>query len=229
MWVVDADFAIAASDAQFIDPHTSIGQTVGRGTIGLTGPVPFGDAMRLALGGRHERMSAARALEVGLVTEGRGPTGAVARSGARDRGEDRSELTGCARILQACNVAVLANSASTMPAVPHQPTSSRCGPTLTKPRAPQPSPRNANPTGTHRSGAQRCSSTGANDEVGQPFSCLWPAQRWVRSATASPNRESGIAPVMVRRLAASPQFSAPVVKHVLTLRVVLSCAWSGGG
>jgi enoyl-CoA hydratase len=69
MWVVDADFAVAASDAQFIDPHTSIGQTVGRGTIGLTSSIPFGDAMRLALGGSHERMSAGRALEVGLVTE----------------------------------------------------------------------------------------------------------------------------------------------------------------
>src|ERR1700730_16748460 len=69
MWVVDADFAVAASDAQFIDPHTSIGQTVGRGTIGLTSNIPLGDAMRLALGGSHERMSAGRALEVGLVTE----------------------------------------------------------------------------------------------------------------------------------------------------------------
>ena len=69
MWVVDADFAVAASDAQFLDPHVTIGQTVGRGTIGLTRAIPFGDAMRLALVGRTERMSAARALEVGLVTE----------------------------------------------------------------------------------------------------------------------------------------------------------------
>jgi enoyl-CoA hydratase/carnithine racemase len=69
MWVVDADFAVAASDAEFIDPHTSIGQTVGRGTIGLTSSIPFGDAMRLALLGSQERLSAARAFELGLVTE----------------------------------------------------------------------------------------------------------------------------------------------------------------
>lgn len=69
MWVVDADFAIAASDAQFVDPHTSIGQTVGRGTIGLVPNIAFGDAMRLTMVGRHERLTAPRACELGLVTQ----------------------------------------------------------------------------------------------------------------------------------------------------------------
>jgi enoyl-CoA hydratase/carnithine racemase len=42
---------------------------VGYSAITLARTIPFGDAMRLALGGSHERMSAGRALEVGLVTE----------------------------------------------------------------------------------------------------------------------------------------------------------------
>ena len=68
-FVTDSDFAVAASNARFLDPHVSVGQTVGYSAVALARTIPFGDAMRLALGGSHERMSAARALEVGLVTE----------------------------------------------------------------------------------------------------------------------------------------------------------------
>jgi enoyl-CoA hydratase len=69
MWVVDADVAIAAEDGLFVDPHTSVGQTVGRGTLSLVGNAPFSAAMRMTLLGRHERVSARRALELGIVTE----------------------------------------------------------------------------------------------------------------------------------------------------------------
>ena len=69
MWVVDADIAIAASDAEFVDPHTSIGQTVGRGTLGMVPHAGFAEVMRLSLVGRHARMSAAHAHRVGVVTQ----------------------------------------------------------------------------------------------------------------------------------------------------------------
>jgi enoyl-CoA hydratase/carnithine racemase len=69
MWVVDADVAIAAEDGLFVDPHTSVGQTVGRGTLSLVGNAPFSAVMRMTLLGRHERITARRALELGIVSE----------------------------------------------------------------------------------------------------------------------------------------------------------------
>ncbi len=68
-WVADADIVIAASDAQFFDPHVSIGQVVAIEAIGLLRKVPVEAVMRMAFVGRHERMSAQRAYELGMVSE----------------------------------------------------------------------------------------------------------------------------------------------------------------
>ncbi len=68
-WVADADIVIAASDAQFFDPHVSIGQVVAIEAIGLLRKMPAEAVMRMALVGRHERMSAQRAYELGMVSE----------------------------------------------------------------------------------------------------------------------------------------------------------------
>lgn len=68
-WVADADIVIAASDAQFFDPHVSVGQVVSIEAIGLLRKMPFEAVMRMALTGRHERMSAQRALELGMISE----------------------------------------------------------------------------------------------------------------------------------------------------------------
>jgi enoyl-CoA hydratase len=68
-FVTDSDLAVCSSKASFLDPHVSIGQTVGYSAFTLARTIPFGAAMRLALVGRHERMSAERALQVGLVGE----------------------------------------------------------------------------------------------------------------------------------------------------------------
>ncbi len=54
-WVADADIVIAASDAQFFDPHVSVGQVVAIEAIGLMRKMPFEAVMRMALVGRHER------------------------------------------------------------------------------------------------------------------------------------------------------------------------------
>ena len=68
-WVADADVVIAAADAEFFDPHVSIGQVVALEAIGLMRKMPVEAVMRMALVGRHERMSAARAHELGMISE----------------------------------------------------------------------------------------------------------------------------------------------------------------
>ena len=68
-WVADADIVIAASDAQFFDPHVSVGQVVSIEAIGLMRKMPVEAVMRMAFVGRYERMSAERAYELGMVSE----------------------------------------------------------------------------------------------------------------------------------------------------------------
>lgn len=68
-WVADADIVIAASDAQFFDPHVSIGQVVAIEAIGLMKKIPAEAVMRMAFMGRYERMSAARAYELGMISQ----------------------------------------------------------------------------------------------------------------------------------------------------------------
>lgn len=68
-WVADADVVICSSDAQFFDPHVSVGQVVSIEAIGLMRKMPVEAVMRMAFVGRHERMSAERAFELGMVSE----------------------------------------------------------------------------------------------------------------------------------------------------------------
>ena len=68
-WVADADIVIAAADAQFFDPHVSIGQVVAVEAIGLMKKMPVEAVMRMAFVGRHERLSAQRAYELGMISE----------------------------------------------------------------------------------------------------------------------------------------------------------------
>ena len=67
--MADADIVICSSDAQFFDPHVSIGQVVSIEAIGLMRKMPVEAVMRMAFVGRHERMSAQRAYELGMVSE----------------------------------------------------------------------------------------------------------------------------------------------------------------
>jgi enoyl-CoA hydratase/carnithine racemase len=68
-WVADADIVIAASDAQFFDPHVSVGQVAAFELIGLARRMPFEAVLRMALVGRHERISAERALDLGMISQ----------------------------------------------------------------------------------------------------------------------------------------------------------------
>jgi len=67
--VTTGDIVIAADDAEFFDPHVSIGLVSGREMVRLARVLPLNVAMRVALTGRHERLSAERAYDLGLVTE----------------------------------------------------------------------------------------------------------------------------------------------------------------
>jgi enoyl-CoA hydratase/carnithine racemase len=68
-FVADADIVIAASDAQFLDPHVSIGQVVAYEGIALVRKSPMEPIMRMALVGRHERIDAARAYQLGILSQ----------------------------------------------------------------------------------------------------------------------------------------------------------------
>jgi len=63
------DIAIASDRAVFFDPHVSIGLVSGRESVRLARVLPVGVAMRMALMGKHERMTAQRAYELGLISE----------------------------------------------------------------------------------------------------------------------------------------------------------------
>jgi enoyl-CoA hydratase len=68
-FVADADIVLAASDAAFTDPHVTVGQVSAIETIGLMRKMPAEAVLRMALVGRHERLSAQRAYELGMVSE----------------------------------------------------------------------------------------------------------------------------------------------------------------
>ena len=65
----ESDIIIAAEHATFFDPHVSYGMVAGFETVHLLQKLPLGEMLRIALLGAHERMSAARAHQVGLGSE----------------------------------------------------------------------------------------------------------------------------------------------------------------
>ncbi len=65
----ETEFIVAADDAVFFDPHVTYGMTAAFEPIQMLAKMPFHDVMRMSLLGVHERMSAERAREIGLVTE----------------------------------------------------------------------------------------------------------------------------------------------------------------
>jgi len=68
-FVVDADIVVAADHAPVLDTHVNVGMVGAIENIGLAKRLPLGSALRMTLMGRHYRMSAERAYELGLVDE----------------------------------------------------------------------------------------------------------------------------------------------------------------
>jgi enoyl-CoA hydratase/carnithine racemase len=65
----EVEFIIAAEPATFFDPHVTYGMTAAFEPMHMLHKMPFHEIMRLALLGNHERLSAKRAHEIGLVSE----------------------------------------------------------------------------------------------------------------------------------------------------------------
>ena len=65
----EADVLIAADHATFFDPHVTYGMPAVFEPALMLHRMPFGEVLRMTLLGNHERITARRALEVGLVTE----------------------------------------------------------------------------------------------------------------------------------------------------------------
>lgn len=68
-WLNEADIVIASEDATFFDPHVTYGMTSSLEPIGMTYKMPLQDVLRMVLLGNDERMTAKKAMEVGLVSE----------------------------------------------------------------------------------------------------------------------------------------------------------------
>jgi len=74
-FVADADIVVAASDATFVDPHVSVGQAVAYEAITLVRTAAMDPILRMTLVGRHERLTAERAYELGILSQVVDPPG----------------------------------------------------------------------------------------------------------------------------------------------------------
>jgi enoyl-CoA hydratase len=68
-FVADADVVLASSDATFLDPHVSIGQVTAYEAVALVRKSPMEAIVRMAFMGRHERITAERARQLGILSE----------------------------------------------------------------------------------------------------------------------------------------------------------------
>jgi E-phenylitaconyl-CoA hydratase len=68
-FVADADIIVAGEHAAFMDTHTSVGFVGAVENVALTNRLPIGSVLQMTLMGKHFRMSAARAHQLGLVDE----------------------------------------------------------------------------------------------------------------------------------------------------------------
>lgn len=68
-FVVDSDIVVASKTAAFMDTHVNVGMVGALENVGLAKRLPLGSALRMTLMGRHYRMPAERAWQLGLVDE----------------------------------------------------------------------------------------------------------------------------------------------------------------
>ena len=68
-FVNEADVVVCSDDATFFDSHVTFGLVSAIEPVGLMRKVGLGEALRIALMGNDERVTAATALRIGLVTE----------------------------------------------------------------------------------------------------------------------------------------------------------------
>lgn len=68
-WLNEADIVICSDDATFFDPHLKFGKISSVEPIGALGRIPYQEIMRMVLLADSERIGAATALRISLVTE----------------------------------------------------------------------------------------------------------------------------------------------------------------
>lgn len=68
-WVNESDIVICSEDAEFFDPHVTYGMVAALEPIGLRQRVPLSEVLRMVVLGNDERIGAATALRISLVTE----------------------------------------------------------------------------------------------------------------------------------------------------------------
>lgn len=68
-WLNESDIVICSDDAEFFDPHVTYGMVAALEPIGLRQRIPLPDVLRMVLLGNDERIGAATALRLSLVTE----------------------------------------------------------------------------------------------------------------------------------------------------------------
>ncbi|MYW49194.1 enoyl-CoA hydratase/isomerase family protein [Streptomyces sp. SID486] len=114
----ESDFVVADPTAVFFDPHTTYGMVSAYESVLMAGRMPYGEVARMMLMGTAERISARRALEVGLVSEvteeGAAPAGAV-RCAAVLAGYPPRAVQGTVRALWAAGEAARAQAFAQAP------------------------------------------------------------------------------------------------------------------
>lgn len=68
-WLNEADLILCSQDATFFDPHVSFGMVSAVEPVGALARMPLSQIQRMVLLGNHERIGAASALAMNLVTE----------------------------------------------------------------------------------------------------------------------------------------------------------------
>ena len=67
--LAEADIILAADHATFFDPHVTYGMAAVYEPMKMLDRMPFGEVLRMSLTGAHEKISAATAMRMGLVSE----------------------------------------------------------------------------------------------------------------------------------------------------------------
>jgi enoyl-CoA hydratase/carnithine racemase len=86
MFAGDSDIVIASENAKFSNTGVSVGLVAPVGPVVFARKIPFEWVMRMMILGRHESISAQKALEIGLVSE------VLARETLRDRAIELATL-----------------------------------------------------------------------------------------------------------------------------------------
>ncbi|MEU2730425.1 enoyl-CoA hydratase/isomerase family protein [Streptomyces griseoviridis] len=107
----EAEFVVADPGATFFDPHTTYGMVSAYESMLMAARMPYGEVARMALLGTAERIGAARAHQIGLVSEVTSPGGALAaavRSATVVAGYPTVAVQGTVRALWAARETALA-------------------------------------------------------------------------------------------------------------------------